>query len=171
MDALPSPLAERFSLVRGGLVDRLRDRFGPRGHKRERVVQSALLPVLIAWLPLLILSLFEGLAYRTQVKVPFLRDFAVNVRFLMALPILILAEPIIDRRWRRLVLEFPRSRTGQSRRTPGVRNRHRANHSTAGPSAPRRVADRCGLHAALAGQDRIADERGLELARREVLDI
>ena len=109
MDAAHSPLAERFSLVRGGLVDRLRDRFGPRGPKRERVVLSALLAALIAWLPLLILSLFEGLAYGTEVTVPFLRDFAVNVRFLLALPILILAGPIIDRWWRRLVLEFPRS--------------------------------------------------------------
>ena len=87
----------------------MRDRLGPRGHKRERVVHSALLAALIAWLPLLILSLIEGLAYGTEVKVPFLRDFAVNVRFLVALPILILAEPIIDRWWRRLVLEFPRS--------------------------------------------------------------
>ena len=109
MDAVHSPLAERFSLVRGGLVDLLRDRFGAGAPKRERVVLSALLAGLIAWLPLLILSLIEGLAYGTEVKVPFLRDFAVNVRFLMALPILIVAGPIIDRLWRRLVLEFPRS--------------------------------------------------------------
>ena len=59
--------------------------------------------------PCSILSLIEGLAYGTEVKVPFLRDFAVNVRFLMALPILIVAGPIIDRWWRGLVLEFPRS--------------------------------------------------------------
>ena len=60
-------------------------------------------------LPPLILSLIEGLAYGTEVRVSFLRDFAVNVRFVMALPILILAGPIIDRWWRRLVIEFPRS--------------------------------------------------------------
>jgi hypothetical protein len=33
----------------------------------------------------------------------------VNIRFLVALPVLILAEPRIDRWWRTLVLEFPRS--------------------------------------------------------------
>ena len=72
-------------------------------------MQSALLAASMAWLPLLALSFFEGVAYGTDVKVPFLRDFAVNVRFLLALPILIVSEPIVDGWWRRLVLEFPRS--------------------------------------------------------------
>jgi hypothetical protein len=44
-----------------------------------------------------------------EIKIPFLRDFAVNVRLLVAIPILILAESSIDRRWRALVLEFLRS--------------------------------------------------------------
>jgi len=58
------------------------------------------------WLPLLVLSVVQGVAYRTQIKIPFLRDLAVNVRFLIAAPILILAESGIDQRWRKLVLQF-----------------------------------------------------------------
>ncbi|HEY6375467.1 MAG TPA: hypothetical protein VIX90_08070 [Edaphobacter sp.] len=51
----------------------------------------------------------QGLAWSRQIEIPFLRDLAVNVRLLVAVPILIVAESRIDRRWRSLVLEFPRS--------------------------------------------------------------
>jgi len=42
----------------------------------------------------------------TSVKVPFLLDYAVQVRFLIALPILILAESGIDRRWQIITQQF-----------------------------------------------------------------
>jgi hypothetical protein len=41
----------------------------------------------------------QGAAYGTQVRIPFLRDLAVNVRFFITVPILILAEAGIDQRW------------------------------------------------------------------------
>jgi hypothetical protein len=63
----------------------------------------------VTWLPLLVLSLLHGEAYGTQVKIPFLKDLAVNVRFLIAVPILFLAELGIGRKWRTLVLQFLRS--------------------------------------------------------------
>ena len=62
------------------------------------------------WLPLLVLSVAQGVAYGSRVDLPFLRDFSANVRFLVALPILILAESRIDRRWRQLAREFLRRR-------------------------------------------------------------
>jgi len=65
--------------------------------------------MVVAWVPLLVLSTINGSAYGTQLQIPFLHDFAVNVRFLVALPILILAESSIDRKWRLLVLHFLRS--------------------------------------------------------------
>src|SRR5262250_1339965 len=43
----------------------------------------------IAWLPLLVLSALEGQVLGSKVAVPFLHDFEVNVRFLIALPLLI----------------------------------------------------------------------------------
>jgi hypothetical protein len=69
----------------------------------------ALVAVLFTWVPLLVLSLMQGQAYGTQIRIPFLRDIAVNVRFLIAVPILILAESAIDQRWHLLVLQFLRS--------------------------------------------------------------
>ena len=64
---------------------------------------------IITWLPLLILSLIQGQAYGKQITIPFLRDYAANVRLLLAVPILILAESAVDRRWRITVHEFVRT--------------------------------------------------------------
>lgn len=110
MSETKSSLAENFSITRGGPLHRLQVRFGFAGEERQRVVRRALLTILLTWLPLFVLSLVKGQAYGTQIKIPFLRDLVVNVRFLIAAPILILAESGIDHRWRKLVLQFLKSR-------------------------------------------------------------
>src|SRR5277367_4441693 len=104
-----SSVAESFSLTQGGLIYRLQLRFRPGQEERSRILRRALLAIGVAWLPLVVLSIIQGSAYGKQLQIPFFRDFAVNVRFLVALPILILAEPWIDRQWRILVLHFLRS--------------------------------------------------------------
>jgi hypothetical protein len=109
MSEVRSAAADSFSLTRGGPFHRILVRLGHAGDERRRVVNRALLATLVTWLPLLVLSLVQGVAYGSQVKIPFLRDFAVNARFLIALPIMILAESGIDQKWRTLVLEFLRS--------------------------------------------------------------
>ena len=101
-------LAENFSLTRGGPMHWVLVLLGNAGDERQRVIRRALGAALITWLPLLVLSLLHGDAYG-GVRLPFLRDFAVNVRFLIAVPILILAESAIDRRWRILVVHFLKS--------------------------------------------------------------
>src|SRR5262252_6952665 len=105
-----SSLAENFSITRGGALHWLLVRLGFAGNERQLVVRRASLGVFITWLPLFIFSAMAGQAFGHQIKIPFTRDFAVNVRFLIALPILILAESGIDQRWRILVLEFLRSK-------------------------------------------------------------
>jgi hypothetical protein len=104
-----SSIAENFSLTRGGPFYRLTTLFGRSESERYQVVKRALLGVSLGWLPLLVLACLQGLAVGTRVKIPFLLDYAANVRFLIALPILILAESAIDERWRTIVLEFLRS--------------------------------------------------------------
>jgi hypothetical protein len=110
MAELRCPLAESFSLTRGGPFHRLLVRLGQREGERERVVHRAVFATALTWLPLLALSLAQGVAFGTRVELTLLRDFSVSLRFLVALPILILAESRIDRRWRQLVLEFLRCR-------------------------------------------------------------
>jgi hypothetical protein len=109
MSEAKSSLAEHFSITRGGPLHWILVRFGHVSEERQRVITRALLAVLITWVPLLVLSFMQGQAYGTQIKISFLRDIAVNVRFLIAVPILILAESAIDRRWRIIVLQFLRS--------------------------------------------------------------
>ncbi len=106
MSEVTSALAENFSLTRGGPLSRLLLRVDPAANQRERSVLRALLAVAITWLPLLVFSLMQGLAYNPHIRISFLRDFAVHIRFLFALPILILAESAIDQRWRTLVQQF-----------------------------------------------------------------
>jgi len=109
MAQVMSSIAEGFSITRGGPLHWLLVRLGHAGDERRRVIRRALFVVLITWLPLLLLSLSQGVAWGPHIKIPFLRDLAVNVRFLITVPILILAESGIDRRWRTIALEFLRS--------------------------------------------------------------
>src|SRR5206468_462010 len=60
----------------------------------------------VAWLPLLILSMLEKRAWGDAVAVPFLLDIEVHVRFLLTLPLLIVAELVVHQRMRPLVREF-----------------------------------------------------------------
>ncbi len=69
---------------------------------RQRVVVIAL----FAWLPLLLLSTLEGRAVGRDAGVPFLWDVDVHVRFLVALPLLIVAELVVHQRMGPLVRQF-----------------------------------------------------------------
>lgn len=69
---------------------------------RKRIVTIAA----IAWLPLLVLSVIEGRLLPGSVPVPFVYDLEVHIRFLVALPLLILAELVVHQRLRRIARTF-----------------------------------------------------------------
>ena len=104
-----SAVAEHFSIVGGGPISRLLAVLGKAADEHPRLIRRTLLAVLLTWVPLLALSFRQGMANGTQVTIPFLRDFAVNVRLLVAVPILILAESSIAGTWRTVALQFLRS--------------------------------------------------------------
>lgn len=60
---------------------------------------------LFAWLPLLILSIFDGVAFK-NVTVPFIYDIDVHVRFFISLALLIYAEVIANERLQTIVQQF-----------------------------------------------------------------
>lgn len=60
---------------------------------------------LFAWLPLFILSIFSGVAFK-NVRVPFIFDIDVHVRFFISLALLIYAEVIANERLQTLVQHF-----------------------------------------------------------------
>jgi len=95
-----------FSLVLGGPLFQ----FFRRAHlsddelmlARQRVIVISL----FAWLPLLLLSAVQGQAFHGSVAVPFLLDFDVHLRFLVAMPLLIGAEIVVHRRMVPVVRQF-----------------------------------------------------------------
>ena len=52
----------------------------------EPTVKRILILVGIAWLPLVLLTLFEGTLYTTEITIPFLKDVEAYVRGLIVIP-------------------------------------------------------------------------------------
>src|SRR6476619_5004909 len=95
-----------FSLVLGGPLYQLLRRSHLSDDALELVHRRILAGVLITWLPLLLLSAWEGRAWRGTVDVPFLLNAEAHARFLVALPLLMLAELTVHLRMRRLLGHF-----------------------------------------------------------------
>jgi hypothetical protein len=103
-DVLREP--QDFSLVLGGPLFQLLRRSHLSGDALELVRQRILVITLLAWLPLLALSTLEGHALGGNVAVPFLWDLDVHIRFLVALPLLIVSELVVHQRMRFVVRQF-----------------------------------------------------------------
>jgi hypothetical protein len=95
-----------FSLVLGGPLFQLLRRSHLSGNALELLRQRIIVISLLAWLPLLVLSALEGHALGGNVAVPFLLDIDVHIRFLVALPLLIVAELVVHQRMRFVVRQF-----------------------------------------------------------------
>jgi len=87
-----------FSLLRGGPAHRLQLSLGLIGPESLNLWRRVFWCVLLTWVPLLVISAVEGLAFGNQVRLPFLHDFAAYARYLLAVPILILAEGLVEQR-------------------------------------------------------------------------
>ncbi len=87
-----------FSLVLGGPLFHLYGRTHLSLGALELVRRRVLVITVFAWLPLLLLSVLDGHALGGPIKIPFLYDVEAQVRFLIALPLLILLEVIVHRR-------------------------------------------------------------------------
>jgi len=95
-----------FSLVLGGPLYQLLRRSHLAGDALELLRRRIMVFVLLAWAPLLLLSIAEGHAWGGSVQLPFVRDIELHVRLLLALPILIVAELIVHQRMRPVVRQF-----------------------------------------------------------------
>jgi hypothetical protein len=95
-----------FSLVLGGPLYQLLRKAHISGDALELVRRRAIVIALLAWLPLLVLSLLEGRAFGESVAVPFLRDLEVHIRFLVALPLFVVAELVVHDRMRFVLWQF-----------------------------------------------------------------
>ena len=97
--------SEGFSLVLGGPLYQLLLRTRLARPPLDLVNRRVVAITLVAWLPLLVLSALEGRAFGGG-GISFLKDLEAQVRLLVALPLLILAERIIHERLRPAVTLF-----------------------------------------------------------------
>ena len=95
-----------FSLVLGGPLFQLLRRAHLSDDAMMMARQRTIVISLFAWLPLLVLSSLEGRVLGGSAVVPFLLDVEVHVRYLVTLPLLIVAELVVHRRMRSLVKQF-----------------------------------------------------------------
>jgi len=94
-----------FSLVLGGPLYQILRKGHIAGAALELARRRAIVIVLLAWLPLLVLAALQGQALG-GISVPFLRDVEVHVRFLVALPLLVVAELVVHTRMRFVLKQF-----------------------------------------------------------------
>ena len=95
-----------FSLVLGGPLYQMWRRTRLAGDALELLRRRIVVLSLLAWAPLLVLSVVEGSVWVGSVPLPFLRDLELHVRMLLAVPLLIVAEPIVNMRMRPVVSQF-----------------------------------------------------------------
>src|SRR5262245_21922360 len=97
---------EDFSLVLGGPLYQVLRRSHLAGDALELLLQRILVLSLFAWLPLLALSALGGQALDGGISIPFLIDVEVHIKFLIVVPLLVLAELVVHRRMRLVVRQF-----------------------------------------------------------------
>jgi hypothetical protein len=95
-----------FSLVLGGPLFQLLRQAHLSDNALTLVRRRVIVSVIITWLPLLVLSALEGNAWDGNAAVPFLQDVEAQSRFLVALPLLVIAELVVHQRMRPLVEQF-----------------------------------------------------------------
>jgi hypothetical protein len=125
--AVPTPLQEPldFSLVSGGSLYQMLRRVHLEGPAPKLLRRQVILSVLVCWVPLAVLSLAQA-HFLGGAKLSFFRDIETHVRFLVSLPVLILAETIVHRRMRPIVEKFVERRVIPTEELPKF---NRAIHS------------------------------------------
>ena len=98
--------AQNFSLVLGGPLYQLLRRAHLSDDALLMVRQRVVVIALLGWLPLLILSAVQGHLWTKSLAVPFLLDLEVHIRFLIVVPLLVIAEFVVHQRLRPIAKAF-----------------------------------------------------------------
>lgn len=105
-DIYPTGKYLDFSLMRGGPFFELMRWLRLTDEEMGLLLRRVLVIALLAWLPLLLLSALEGNLIGGTAAVPFLHDIETHVRYLVALPLFLLAEVAVHRRLCAMPQEF-----------------------------------------------------------------
>src|SRR5215469_3837637 len=98
--------AEKFSLIVGGPLFQMFCRAHLSDDGLHLLARRMLTISMVAWLPLLLFSTWDGHVVGNSVTVPFLRDIETHIRFLVVVPLLLMAEPLVHLRLRPIARSF-----------------------------------------------------------------
>ena len=110
--------AHDFSLVLGGPVYDFLQRIGLVRLGLPNILRRIIAVTAITWVPLLLLSIKDGLVIGNGVEIPLLLDYSAYGRLLLGLPLLLLAEVVIDPAIRSAVKEFVDAKLVQAKELP-----------------------------------------------------
>jgi hypothetical protein len=103
------PFLDNFSITESGLLHKLLVRVKLDGVSKKNVIKRILFIAAITWLPMLVLSALQGQLIGNSVDVSFWKDFSCHTRYLIIIPILILAERSVDFHLKELTAQFFKS--------------------------------------------------------------
>lgn len=107
MNTIPEiKIPDDFSLVQGGPLFQLFVRSHLATSGLDWLKRRIIFFVLLTWLPLLLFSATSGQLVEGKVNVPFLYDLETHIRFLVALPLLLLAELVVHQRMKPVIQQF-----------------------------------------------------------------
>jgi len=98
-----------FSIIRGGLLDRILALLRISKADKDSTLGKTIFFISITWVPLFVLAAIEGLFWTDAVDLPFLNEFATHIRLLIAIPLLVFAESVVDEKVKISIGQFSRS--------------------------------------------------------------
>ncbi len=108
-EPVPDPCAG-LGIFRSGRIHHVMERLGLGGPRKAQLASRFVIVGAIVWLPLLIISIFEGRAFGGSVAVPFLYDWSAHIRFLIVIPLFLLADVITEPQLIKTIRQFQLSK-------------------------------------------------------------
>jgi len=100
--------ADGFSIMGGGPLFRVIRRLHLASDRMDFLPRRILAAFALTWIPIALLSTFEGHVFGSSVRLPFFYDIDLQARLLVALPLLLFAEVDAFQRMRPVLPEFLR---------------------------------------------------------------
>jgi hypothetical protein len=99
-------IPDDFSMARSGAFYKLLVKVGMGGSSRQALMKRSLILSMVAWLPLLMLTLLQDISIGKGFEMSFLKDFATHTRYLVIVPMLVFAETSVDFRLKIITAQF-----------------------------------------------------------------
>jgi hypothetical protein len=103
--SIPEPCTP-YTLFDDGPACRVEEKLGLLKGGRRQTGRRVLFSLVVAWLPMFVLALVQGLAIGPTRLESFLMDFIINVRFLITVPVLLVGEAICEAQLQSVVQQF-----------------------------------------------------------------